>query len=81
MSTTWNSEVGDRGRLVIPSEFRAKRNWPTGTALIAVESELGLTFIERDTLHQLVARQLSESDLVAELLSERRSDSHREDAA
>lgn len=73
--------VGDRGRLVIPSELRRRKNWPEGTVLIAVETERGLILTERDELERLVRAQLDGTDVVGALLEERRKASAVEDSA
>lgn len=81
MSATWNVEVGEKGRLVIPSDIRSRRNWQPGTSLVALESDIGVTLLSREVLHDLVVQQLSGAPLVIELLSERRAEAAREDSA
>lgn len=81
MSGTYSFKVGDRGRAVLPAELRQRRRWPEGTTLIAVETERGVVLATREELEGLVREQLSGTDLVAELLAERRSAASREDEA
>lgn len=72
--------VGDRGRVVLPADLRQRRNWPEGTILVAVETERGVVLTRRDELERLVRDQLTGSDLVADLIGERRLAASREDA-
>ncbi|MGV1034602.1 MAG: AbrB/MazE/SpoVT family DNA-binding domain-containing protein [Microbacteriaceae bacterium] len=79
MTNTWSVEMGERGRLVIPREARGQQHWETGSKLVAISSDLGVTLIEQSRLHELVAAQLSNRDLVAELMAERRAAAQAED--
>lgn len=73
--------MGDRGRLVIPAELRARAGLAEGVALILLETPGGLVLLTRPQLHELVRADLADLDLVAELLAERRTESAAEDAA
>ena len=80
MSGTTSMRVGDRGRVVLPSELRQRRNWPEGTTLIAVETDRGVILARRDELEQLVRDQLTGVDLVTALIEERRLAATSEEA-
>jgi AbrB family looped-hinge helix DNA binding protein len=79
MSGTEYMRVGDRGRVVLPVGIRERRNWSEGTTLIAIETDRGVILTTRDELERIVREQLAGNDVVAELLSERRAASRRED--
>lgn len=79
MNGTQSLTMGNRGRLVIPSELRNRRGWSEGTALIAVDSSIGLVLTSRAELEKIVRAQLDGSDLVQSLLEERRRASLAED--
>ncbi len=79
MDGTQPLTMGDRGRLVIPSELRNRRGWAEGTALIAVDSPIGLLLTSRLELELIVKSQLEGADLVKSLLQERRRNSLAED--
>ncbi|MGH8889360.1 MAG: AbrB/MazE/SpoVT family DNA-binding domain-containing protein [Acidothermaceae bacterium] len=80
MSGTYPVVMGDRGRLVIPAELRAKLDLKAGSPLIMVETPHGVVLTTRDQLKQLVRSQLQGLDLVDELLAERRRSAALEDA-
>ncbi|RNE62288.1 AbrB/MazE/SpoVT family DNA-binding domain-containing protein [Cryobacterium tepidiphilum] len=81
MSGTEPIRVGNKGRIVLPAAIRERRNWAEGTALVAIETERGVILAARSELEQLVREQLAGTDLVADLLAERRAASRREDSA
>jgi AbrB family looped-hinge helix DNA binding protein len=79
MNGTYPLVMGDRGRVVVPSALRARRNWSEGTALVAIETDRGVVVTSRSELEGFVRDQLAGSDLVAQLIEERRAASRRED--
>ncbi len=81
MSGTTLVTVGDKGRIVVPSEIRAHRNWVAGTALVLVETEDGLLLTERATALRRIREHVAGAPLVGELLAERRTEAAAEDAA
>lgn len=83
MGETWSIEMDDRGRLVVPKGLREKHGWEAGSTLIVVESERGVTLIERQRALDLIYEQLQAShpeSMVDELIAERRAEAAREDA-
>ena len=80
MGTTSNITVGDRGRLVIPADVRARLNWDQGTVLILLETEEGAVLASRDQALALLRKQLDRADLVSELIEERRAAARQESA-
>ena len=81
MSGTHAFNVGDRGRVVLPSRLRQSRGWPEGTTLVAIETATGVVVASRDELESIVAKQLAGVDLVAQLLEERRASAARDNHA
>lgn len=81
MGGTYGATMGDRGRLVVPLELRQHAGLTEGTALILVETDLGIVVMTREQAREQVRRQLVGTDLVAELLAERRRAAEAEDAA
>ena len=72
--------VGDRGRIVVPAEVRARAGLAAGTPLVLLESADGLVLLTRNQLRARVRSELRGLDLVAELLADRRRAAEREDA-
>ena len=72
--------VGERGRVVLPADLRKRRDWSEGTVLIAVETDRGVLLTRRDELESLVRGQLVGTDIVSDLMEERRRAAVREDA-
>ncbi len=81
MSGTYKVTMGDRGRLVIPSEVRERAGLTEGSHLILLETPGGLVLLTRTQLQQLVRADLAGLDLVEELLAERRAEAAADDAA
>lgn len=79
MSGTQAVVLGDKGRIVVPAEVRARRQWNQGTTLVLIETPDGLLLTERRTALRLVRERLHGVDLVSELLADRRAQAERED--
>ena len=73
--------MGDRGRLVVPSELRKRLHLEAGAALVMIETERGLVLATREQLKGLVRLQLQGLDLVDELLEDRRRQAAADDVA
>lgn len=73
--------MGDRGRLVIPAELRDRLELEAGTALVLVATERGVLLATREQLKDLVRAEFVGSDLVADLIAERRRAAAAEDVA
>lgn len=67
--------------MVVPAEVRERLGIVEGTMLVLLETPTGLVLLTRDQLLQRVRHDLAGTDLVAELLSERRVNAAAEDAA
>jgi len=72
MSDTLAVQVGDKGRIVVPAELRARHQWRAGSTLVAIDTDLGVLFAGRDAVESLVRSRLAGSDLLGELLADRR---------
>ena len=81
MNGTYSIRMGNRGRLVVPSDVRMRAGLAEGTPMVLVESENGLVLLTREQLLTRVRRHLGGRDLIGDLLEQRRSDAAREDAA
>ncbi|MBW3669950.1 MAG: AbrB/MazE/SpoVT family DNA-binding domain-containing protein [Actinobacteria bacterium] len=81
MSGTHQVIVGNKGRMVVPAEVRERTGIAEGTVLVMLETSGGLVLLTRDQLRQRVRDDLAGTDLVAELLAERRANAAAEDAA
>ena len=80
MSGTYAAVMGDRGRIVVPAEVRARYGFDKGTPLIFTESPWGLVLTSREALLARIQSELEGSNLVEELLVERRQQAAVEDA-
>ncbi|MYE32660.1 MAG: AbrB/MazE/SpoVT family DNA-binding domain-containing protein [Chloroflexi bacterium] len=80
MDGTYSVVVGDRGRVVMPAEVRARRGLVEGTQLMLLETPEGLLLLTREQLLDRVRADLAGLDLVGELLAERRRAAELEDA-
>jgi len=80
MSGSHATTMGDRGRLVVPSELRARAGLLPGTPVTLIESPDGIVLLTRDQLKRMVRRDLAGLDLVADLLADRRRVAADEDA-
>lgn len=81
MSGTHQVVVGNKGRVVVPAEVRARAGIDEGTVLVLLETPTGLVLLTREQLRQRVRDDLAGADLVTELLAERRANAAAEDAA
>lgn len=81
MNGTHAITMGDRGRLVVPAEVRARRGLVEGTPMILVESADGLVLLTQAQLRDRVRGELAGLDLVDSLLADRRAASAAEDRA
>jgi bifunctional DNA-binding transcriptional regulator/antitoxin component of YhaV-PrlF toxin-antitoxin module len=74
--------IGNKGRLVVPLDVRSRYGWDTGTSLLFVESETGVSLVSADdALARFRASIKGTSSPVDELLAERRSEAAREAGA
>lgn len=80
MSGTYPVVMGDRGRLVIPADLRARAKLAEGTPMVIVEAPDGLLLFTRRQLRERVRADLAGLDLVEELLAERRQAAASDDA-
>ena len=72
MSGTYPVVMGDRGRLVVPSELREKLQLRPGSVLLMIETPQGIVLATRDQVKHLVRDSLQGPSLAGELLAERR---------
>lgn len=79
MSGTAAVVMGDRGRLVVPAAIREAAGFAQGTALIAMATPSGVVLMTREQAKERVRAELAATDLVAELLAERRAAAASED--
>ena len=80
MDGTYTVVMGDRGRLVVPAEVRARAGLVEGTPLVLFESASGLVLLTREQLRERVRSDLAGLDLVGELIADRRRAAALEDA-
>lgn len=64
--------MGDRGRLVVPADLRARQGWQQGDVLVFVEQEGGVLLATREQILDALATQLDGPSLADELIAERR---------
>ena len=69
---TYAVRMGDRGRLVLPADLRARLHLEPGALVLLVETDDGVVLTTREQAKRLVRAQLAGVDVVAELLAERR---------
>ena len=81
MNGTYPVTMGDRGRLVIPAELRAKTGLTEGTPVVLIDTPGGVVLVSREQLKALVRADLAGIDLLSELLVDRRRQADTEDAA
>ncbi|WP_344751870.1 AbrB/MazE/SpoVT family DNA-binding domain-containing protein [Gryllotalpicola koreensis] len=80
MSGSYFMTVGNKGRVVLPAELRARFGWEEGTTLIAVETENGVTIKDRAEVLKEIQSKLAGTSILEDLLAERRAEAAREDA-
>ena len=80
VSGTYPVTMGDRGRLVVPAEVRARAGLAEGAPLLLLETSGGLVLMTRDQARELLRRQLAGADVVDQLLAARRDAAAAEDA-
>lgn len=71
--------MGDRGRIVIPADLRSRAGLEVGTPLILFETAEGLEMYSRRQLSDKIAADLEGTNLVDDLIAERRHEAERED--
>jgi AbrB family looped-hinge helix DNA binding protein len=81
MNGTYQVRMGDRGRLVIPAELRARAGLTEGTPIVLIATPGGVLVVSQEQLKSLVREDLAGFDLVGELLADRRRQAAAEDAA
>jgi AbrB family looped-hinge helix DNA binding protein len=73
--------VGNRGRIVVPAEVRARGALTEGTPLVLLDTPGGIVLLTREQLRARVRDELAGLDLVDELLDDRRRAAQIEDAS
>lgn len=73
MSDTFKLQVGEKGRVVIPSEIRSRHNWEQGTELLLLDTDRGVTITTADDVLDALTGSLKGTGSVAEFLAERRT--------
>jgi AbrB family looped-hinge helix DNA binding protein len=81
MSGTYQVTMGDRGRLVIPADLRARVGLSEGTPVVLVDTPDGVVLLRREQLKDRVRNDLAGADLVTELLADRRQAAAGDDEA
>ena len=81
MSGTPTVVVGDRGRIVVPAEIRARSELSEGTPLVLLDTPGGIVLMTRAQLRARVRGELAGLDLIDELLRDRRNAAESEDIA
>lgn len=79
MDTTFVAPMGDRGRLVIPAELRARQHWEQGVPLLMIETDGGVILVTREQAKALVRSQLEGKNVLDSLLADRRAAADSED--
>jgi AbrB family looped-hinge helix DNA binding protein len=79
VSGTWLATMGDRGRLVIPAALRERAGLREGDELVLLDCQNGIVLLTRDQLKSRVRADLAGTDLVEDLLEERRRTAKSED--
>jgi AbrB family looped-hinge helix DNA binding protein len=81
MSDTYRVVMGEKGRIVVPSEVRERVGLRPGTPLVLLEAPDGLVLLTRRQLRDRVRREVAGTDPVGELLADRRRLASDEDRA
>lgn len=66
---------------MVPADVRERAGIVEGTVLVLLETPDGLVLLTREQLRARVRKDLAGSDLVSELLADRRAAAAAEDAA
>lgn len=66
---------------MVPAEVRERAGISEGTVLVLLETPTGIVLLTRDQLRRRVRGDLAGTDLVSELLAERRKNAAAEDVA
>ena len=80
MSGSYAAVTGDRGRLVVPEEVRARHGFAEGIPVLSMESPSVPVLTTREGLPARLQAELEGANLVEELLIERRREAAIEDA-
>lgn len=80
MDGTHTVTVGERGRIVVPAAVRERAGFSEGTTLMLLETPDGVVLMTRQQLLARVRGELRGSDLLGELLTDRRRAAEVEDA-
>ena len=80
VDTTFSVPMGDRGRLVVPADLRARQQWDQGTQLLLIETAHGVVVSTREQAKDLLRLQLGGESLVDQLIAERRAQAKAEAA-
>ena len=81
MSGTHTVVMGDRGRIVVPAEIRARSELSVGTPLVLLDTPGGIVLMTRAQLRARVRNELAGLDLIDDLLRDRRNAADAEDIA
>ncbi len=73
MRGTYTVVVGNKGRVVVPAQIRERAGLVEGTPLIVLDTPAGIVLLTREQLRARVRSELAGTDLVEELLAERRA--------
>ena len=79
MRGMYTTAMGDRGRLVVPAELRARAGLEPGRAVVLIEAAGGIVLLTREQLKHRVRSDLAGLDLIGDLLAERARHATAED--
>ena len=80
VSGTYAVTMGDRGRLVLPAELRARLQLEAGAAVLLLDTADGVVLATREQARRLLRTQLGGASLVEQLLADRRRDPAADEA-
>ncbi len=81
MRGTYTVVVGNKGRVVVPAQIRKRAGLVEGTPLIVLDTPAGIVLLTREQLRARVRSELAGTDLVEELLAERRAAAQAENGS
>ena len=81
MRGTYTVVVGNKGRVVVPAQIRERAGLVEGTPLIVFDTPAGIVLLTREQLRARVRSELAGTDLVEELLAERRAAAQAENGS